>query len=256
MRHRLVQRRLMLDPPLSREQLAHRVGIHPKTMARIERGESQPRARTRARMVEALEWTAADLALALADEAPDIPPGTYRAPTTGLDMLAMLEQSCRQLRTLELTIVPGLLQTAAYAAAVEGLDASAPGPDQIASLVRERLARQRALNKDDPLHLLAVLDPGILHGDVGGPVVMAEQVAHLRAMNARPTVTIRLLSTAGRIAASNGPFKLLTGDDPDPFLVVTDDVSSGLSYRGGLSVVGLHHELWTFIWERGSDALA
>jgi DNA-binding XRE family transcriptional regulator len=257
MRHRLVQRRLTLDPPLSREQLAHAVGVHPKTMARIERGESQPRARTRARLAEALEWTAADVALALADDEPDAPlGGPYRAPTTGLDMLAMLEQSCRQLRTLELTIVPGLLQTERYATAVESLAAASPGPDEVARRVAERLARQAVLDKDDPLQLLAVLDRGILSDAVGGADVIAEQVEHLRAMSTRPNVTVRVLSVAGRIAASNGPFTLLTGDDPDPFLVVTEDLSSGFSYRGGLSVVNPHHELWRFIWEDGSHALA
>ncbi|HEV7762048.1 MAG TPA: helix-turn-helix transcriptional regulator, partial [Acidimicrobiales bacterium] len=60
MRHRLVQRRLTLDPPRSREQVAHRVGIHPKTLAKIEQGKADPRASTRARLAEALEWTAAD----------------------------------------------------------------------------------------------------------------------------------------------------------------------------------------------------
>jgi DNA-binding XRE family transcriptional regulator len=240
---------------MSREQFAHRVGIHPKTMPRIERGESEPRASTRARMAEALEWTAADVALALADEAPDIPSGVYRAPTTGLDMLSMLEQTCRQFRTLELTIMPGLLQTPAYAAAVEGLDPESRGPDEVAHRVAERLARRRALDKQDPLQLLAVLDPRILADDIGGPEVMAEQVAHLRAMSDRPNVSVRLLSSAGRIAASTGPFKLLTGDDAFPFLVVTEDIAGGLSYRGGRSVVGPHHEVWQFIWERGSDAL-
>ncbi|HEV7762359.1 MAG TPA: DUF5753 domain-containing protein, partial [Acidimicrobiales bacterium] len=157
---------------------------------------------------------------------------------------------------LELTIVPGLLQTAAYATAVEGLDVDPPGPDEVARRVAERLARQRVLDRDDPLQLLAVLDRGILGDEVGGPAVMAEQVAHLAEMNERSNVTVRLLSAAGRIAASNGPFKLLTGDDPDPFLVVTEDLSGGLSYRGGPTVVGVYRGLWQFVWERGSHALA
>jgi transcriptional regulator with XRE-family HTH domain len=256
MRHRLIARRLELDPPLSREALAHRVGIHPKTLGRIERGESTPRPGTRARLADELGWTAADLALALADDDPDAPLGpAYRAPTTGLDMLAMLEQSCHQLRTLELTICPGLLQVPSYAAAIESLPLDAATPDKVERRVAERLMRQRALDKDDPLHLFALLDPSILRREVGGPSVLAEQVEHLHEMNRRPNITIRLLSDAGGIAASSGPFKLLTGDDPEPFMVVTEDVSSGLSYRGGRSVVGVHNDLWDQIWSV-SDALA
>jgi hypothetical protein len=170
-------------------------------------------------------------------------------------MLSMLEQTCRQLRVVELTIVPGLLQTPAYATAVENLEPDPAGADEVAHRVGERLARQRALDKEDPLQLLAVLDPAILADDIGGPEVMAEQVAHLAEMNERSNVQVRLLSPAGRIAGSTGPFTLLTGDDAFPFLVVTEDIAGGLSYRGGPSVVGPHHDLWRFIWERGSDAL-
>src|SRR5688500_12072739 len=121
MRSRLIQRRLELEPPLSREALAHKIAMHPKHLARIERGEVRnPGPTTLQKLAKALGWTAAELAVAMADDAPDMPLGaSYRAPTVGLDMLAMLEQSCRQLRTLELAICPGLLQTHAYAVAVE-----------------------------------------------------------------------------------------------------------------------------------------
>ena len=74
-------------------------------------------------------------------------------------------------------------------------------------------------------------------------------------MNERPNVMVRLLPDSGGIAASSGPFKLLTGDDPEPFMVVTEDISSGLSYRDGPSVVRVHHDLWRHIWSV-SDALA
>lgn len=257
MRHRLVQRRLELDPPLSREALAHAIGVHPKHLARIERGESTPRPATRNKLAKALGWSPAELALALTDEDPEMPLGpAYRVPTTGLDMLAMLEQSCRQLRTLELTIVPGLLQTPAYAAAVESLEPAPPDADEIAQRVGERMARQRRVfDKEDPLRLYALLDPSILRSDVGGPDVMAEQVEHLREMDARPNVSVHLLSEPGRIAVSGGPFKLLTGDDPTPFAVVTDDLATRLVYRDGPTVVGIHHDTWRHIW-RVSDALA
>jgi transcriptional regulator with XRE-family HTH domain len=240
---------------LSREALAHRMGVSVRTVARWESGMHTPQMAQRVTLAEVLDRPLADVLRALDDHADSPLPPTYRAPTTGLDMLAMLEQSCRQMRTVELTIVPGLLQTADYAAAVEAVDPARPTAREITRRVSERLQRQRSLDRDDPLHLLALLDPSILREEIGGPAVMAAQLAHLREADAQPNVTIRLLTAAGRIAASNGPFKLLTGDDTDPFLVVTEDLSGGLSYRGGRSVVGVYNELWAFIWEQGSDAL-
>lgn len=254
-RHRLIER--MDEMGFTQESLAHEIGVHPKTVGKWVRGLGKPRATWRQALAAALGWTAADVLRAFSDNA-DAPLEIYRyrAPATGLDMLAGLEQSCRHLRTLELSICPGLLQTPAYAEAVESLDPESPPPDEVARRVAERMKRQeRALDKDDPLQVSALLAPSVVSTLVGGGQVMAELLVHLRELDRRPNISIRVLSPAGAIAVARGPFKLFTGDDPDPFVVVTDDLATGLSYRDGPSVVKVHHDMWRHIWSV-SDALA
>lgn len=53
-----------------------------------------------------------------------------------------------------------------------------------------------------------------------------------------------MLSEPARIAAARGPFKLISGDDEAPFMVVTEDLATGFSYRDGSTVVDIHHDLW------------
>lgn len=138
---------------------------------------------------------------------------------------------------------------------MECFDPGRPTPREIARRVTERVHRQGVLDRESPLHLDALVDPSVFTSEVGGEQVVAEQVDHLRRMDRQPNVSVRVLSVAGRIAVARGPFTLLSGDDPEPFMVVTDDLSTGLSYRDGPSVVAEHHDMWRNIWSV-SDALA
>jgi transcriptional regulator with XRE-family HTH domain len=238
---------------LTQEKAAERIGASVKSVGRWESGERKPRMEYRRRMAEVYE-----VPLSVIDQTlEDTPQTGYKAPSSGLDMLATLEQSCRELRTLELTICPGLLQTERYATAVESSAPGEPAPGEVARRVAERMTRQRVLERSaDPLRVFALVDPSVLRRRVGGPEVLAEQVRHLYELNGRPNVAVRLLSDAAGILAARGPFTLLTGDDATrPFMVVKDDLSSGLSYRDGPTVVRVHQELWQYVWEL-SDALA
>lgn len=234
---------------LTQEEAASLVGASVKSVGRWESGERKPQAAHRRRLAEVYEVPLSVIHQTLEDT----PWTGYKAPTSGLEMLATLEQSCSELRTLELSICPGLLQTERYAEAVERLDFAAPDPSDVARRVAERLQRQRALEREDPLRLFALIDPSVLRREVGGPEVMAEQVEHLRRMNGHSNVEIRLLSDAAAIAAARGPFQLVTSEDVHPFLVITEDILSGLSYRDGPRIVNVHHNLWRHLWEMSDE---
>lgn len=85
-------------------------------------------------------------------------------------------------------IVPGLLQTEAYAREI--LSVQPFPPERLAELVRERLRRQGVL---DRAHLVAVLDVGVLARRIGSAAIMAEQCAHLAAVAGRSNVAIHLV---------------------------------------------------------------
>lgn len=250
MRYGLI--RLREAAALTQEEAAEQVGASVKSIGRWEAGERRPQAEHRRQLAAVYGVPLSVIYQTLGDTHRT----GYKAPTSGLDMLAALEQSCKELRTLELAICPGLLQTEAYAQAVESLDPDAPHADEVARRVAERMQRQRVLERDDdPLHLFALIDPSVLRREVGGPDVLAGQVEHLRQTNERPHVEIRLLSDAAGIVAARGPFTLVTSEDAHPFLAITDDLSSGLNYRDGPRVVDIHHDLWRHLWET-SDEMA
>lgn len=91
---------------------------------------------------------------------------------------ALVEQEATALWTFEPLLVPGLLQTEEYARAVLSFvgDGSAVAPQ-----VSARMARQAVLTRQDPPppEFVAVIDEGALCRPVGGPLVMAGQLAAL-----------------------------------------------------------------------------
>ncbi|MEU9887846.1 helix-turn-helix transcriptional regulator [Sphaerisporangium sp. NPDC051011] len=135
--------------------------------------------------------------------------------------LAAFEAGASMIRTYEVVLIPGLLQTAAYAAAVwragQVVDESI-----IERHVQARLARQAILERTNPPSLAAVVDEAALLRIIGSPEVMRHQVRRLIEMAARPNITIQVLPNAvGAHAALNGAFMILDFPRPgsDPSLV-------------------------------------
>ncbi|MGB3444892.1 MAG: helix-turn-helix transcriptional regulator [Actinophytocola sp.] len=121
-------------------------------------------------------------------------------------------------RSLDTVVIPGLLQTAAYAQSLSL--SNRPGwkgkwdPEKAAA---ERRNRQAILTREDrPLQLEALVDERVLDLIVGGSEVMAEQYQHLLAMANLPNITIRLLAKdRGAYGAMSGPLFLLDFAEED-----------------------------------------
>ncbi|WP_320778405.1 helix-turn-helix transcriptional regulator [Streptomyces sp. CRN 30] len=90
-------------------------------------------------------------------------------------------------------VVPGLLQTEAYARAVLNLDVLLTGQDQLEERVTARLSRQDRLRSSDRPDLWVVLDEAVLRRPVGGRGVMREQLARLLDAAAEPHITVQVL---------------------------------------------------------------
>ncbi|MFH8464773.1 helix-turn-helix domain-containing protein [Streptomyces sp. NPDC017991] len=122
-----------------------------------------------------------------------------------------LEAICDSVRTYEVQLIPGLLQTAEYGRAVTVASRAWQTPAEIDQFVQVRLARQRRLTDKDPMSLWAVLAEGVLRQHVGGPTVMQAQLEHLLAMAERPNITVQVLPFArGAHSGMFGPYLLLS----------------------------------------------
>jgi hypothetical protein len=111
------------------------------------------------------------------------------------DWVTDIEATATTLRWFEPLIVPGLLQTEAYARALYATRVGL-GPGDIDALVSARLARQDVLARETPPMLWVILDEGVLRRPVGGRGVMAEQVRLLHEAAYRPSVRVEFLPSS------------------------------------------------------------
>ncbi|MDX3129386.1 helix-turn-helix transcriptional regulator [Streptomyces europaeiscabiei] len=148
---------------------------------------------------------------------------------SGMATYAGLESDARALRSYEPTFVHGLLQTEDYARAV--ISAARPNePYEVDQLVRFRKERQTLLTRaPDPLELWVVVEESALRRPVGGPEVMAAQLAHLAQATAMPHVTIQIMPTAkGAHAALAGMFSLLEFEGHTPTVVYVNSIAGNV----------------------------
>jgi hypothetical protein len=143
-----------------------------------------------------------------------------------------VESAASEILTSHTSLVPGLLQTAGYARAVHQVFLPTPDEQTVESWVAVRLQRQQEMfARTSPIRIRAVLGAGVLAAQVGGPQVMAEQIAHLRKMAEDERVDVRVLPwTAGAQAATAGEFSLMRSADPDDPPVVYAHTAVGGSY--------------------------
>ncbi|WP_405145825.1 helix-turn-helix domain-containing protein [Sphaerisporangium sp. NBC_01403] len=149
----------------------------------------------------------------------------------GFDSYIGLEAEASVLRTYQSQVVPGLLQTEAYARAVIEATAMGPARAEVAEKVAVRMSRQDLVTRvDDPIQIVMVLDEAVIRRQVGGPGVMRGQLLRLLEAGALPNVDIRVLPFAsGAHPALDGQFNLLEFPEPgDLDLVYLEQAVSGL----------------------------
>ncbi|MFE7873340.1 DUF5753 domain-containing protein [Micromonospora humida] len=178
------------------ESLAGRLGLHPKTVARWANPGHIPQSRHRATVAELLERDVDALW-------PDI---VKRREPVWFRPWVDIEREVTTLRAFELTWVPGLLQTEAYARAT--LAGGTLTAEMMDELTGARLGRQAILHRERSPLLVAVLDEGVLRRRVGGSrALMAAQLAHLLACAELPNVQLHVVpADAPSYPGLDGPF--------------------------------------------------
>lgn len=128
-------------------------------------------------------------------------PGRYTA----------LETAARAVRSFDLSVLHGLLQTPEYTRAVMRTMLPAHAEEEIERIVALRRERRAALTeRTPPLELEAVVDEAVLWRIVESRALMAAQVDAVLTAAARPNITVRVLPfRAGFHRAHLGNFVLL-----------------------------------------------
>lgn len=134
-----------------------------------------------------------------------------------------LEADAARLLYYQCTIVPGLLQTPAYARAMLEVNIPRLAPERISDLLKVKLTRQQILSRTEPLMLWAVLDEAALHRAVGGPSVMAGQLDHLIQVAGKYNIKIQVIPYgAGAHPAMDSTFNILEFAPPVPKVVYVE----------------------------------
>lgn len=155
---------------LTQQELADQAFMTRSHISHIEAGRRMP-SKDDARRLDRVLGTGDVLTSFLPDE--DAAVAEY------FETARLLEQQAVMIREFALSFVPGILQTERYARAVLSTSFPPVGDEERDRLVVSRLERGKVL--DDPVTpvVWALLDEAVLRRVVGGPEVMAEQVAHL-----------------------------------------------------------------------------
>ncbi|AYG84262.1 hypothetical protein DWB77_06475 [Streptomyces hundungensis] len=230
-------RKLRDGSGLTSGEAASRVGWHQSKVSRIETGRSGVKPADVARLLDAYEVHDPQLRALLQALADSAGGGgvdwahAYRGllPPQYRDFISLESQACSA-RTLETSVVPGLLQTPDYARAVTRAALGGAPPDTVDSLVEVRIARQEVLRGDPPLVLSAVLDEAVVRRWVGGRTAMREQLRHLLEVAALPHVRLQVIPFHyGGYVGLSGPFIVFSFPAiSDLDVVVIDHLTSSL----------------------------
>jgi transcriptional regulator with XRE-family HTH domain len=215
---------------LSLEVVAERLECSQSKISRIETGHTSVTVRDVRDMLTIYQATELEIE-ELSDLARDARQKAWWHPYTQVLSSAYvgLEAEARRVRTYEQLVVPGLLQTEAYARAMMLTMPKRPA-EEVTDRIRVRMQRQSLLDREDDFNLWVVLDEAALSRPVGGDEVMREQLQRLVKAAERPNVKIQLLPfEIGAHAGMDGTFAILDFDEAwDRSIVFAENATGGL----------------------------
>ncbi|MDQ3576602.1 MAG: helix-turn-helix domain-containing protein [Actinomycetota bacterium] len=204
-------------------ELGRRIGMPHSTLSRYELGQRSPSPEDVATILAAvgIDDRRREELLALARE-PEKTQWLSVGMTEQQRQLAALlnfERSAKRIVDVAPLLVPGLLQTADYARAI--MSEGGVSEEEIDTRVAVRLGRRDALERKEPVSMVALIGMSVLQQDIGGPAVMLDQLRHLLRMAVLPNVEIRIIPTHSRWNPSlEGPFLLVEPMDDETSAVV------------------------------------
>jgi transcriptional regulator with XRE-family HTH domain len=179
----------------------------------------------------------------------------------GFDVYIGLEEAASSFSWYESELIPGLLQTEAYAHTL--IEADNPGVDEeeIKRRVGLRMARQALLTRVTARpQLQVVLNESAIRRPVGGMEVMAKQLTRLVETSDLPNVSLKIMpfSVGLHHGIMSGPFVILRfplngdGKETEPPTVYVDGFTGAL-YLDKASEIERYAQAFTDIWETALD---
>ncbi|MEU3569927.1 helix-turn-helix transcriptional regulator [Kitasatospora sp. NPDC036755] len=200
---------------LTQAQLARRVGVDPSYVSYAELappGRTPPSEKF-ARDADRVLDTGGTLLLMWLQ-------AKHSALLEGFPEYAANEVLASEIRIFELGVIPGLLQTKSYAAALTRADVRRRDitPKQAEERLAFLFARQEALARRDPPLIHAVLDESCLRRTIGGLEVMREQFEQLQRLYEQGRVVLQVAPfSMGEHRPFALPMRLLTLPDGSLF---------------------------------------
>lgn len=239
---------------LKAEEIAKQVRCSKQSVYRLQSGDALPRLHLLLSMLgvigataeereKAIElWEIADSDTTIIEFAEDLPVRYMR--------FRMDETEAVHERTLDMVIVPGMLQTADYAAALWSAARRLIRAERWEErAVADRHDRQELLRREEnPLALHALIDEAALRRVIGSRDVMVAQLDHLIRMAELPNVTIQVTPlNFGASGAYSGTMILLGYPEPDePDSAYVESMAGGETVSDDDSVAALS-DVWESI---------
>ncbi|MFJ6566882.1 helix-turn-helix domain-containing protein [Streptomyces sp. NPDC091292] len=179
-------RRLREERGWTQDDLAGRTGYSASHISGVETGARNPTSRFTARSDRAF-----GTGEALARQGAAV---RESAILDGFPEFVRYEAMASEIRLFELGIVPGLLQTPEYAAAItrgavrRGAITQEQADERLALLAR----RQASIARTPPPQMYVVLDESCIRQLVGGPRVLAQQLGRLLEVADMPNTVVQL----------------------------------------------------------------
>jgi transcriptional regulator with XRE-family HTH domain len=216
---------------ISVRELARRLHVAHTTVSRWESGKTVPSAEDVSAALACLQIAGEEresiLTLARGSIADDWlasgPPGMSKQ----LAGVMECERTATHITEWAPLVIPGVLQTSAYMRAMLARGTLSPGEVETRVVVRtaRRDAFARRLN---PTRLVALIGEPAIHGGIGGPTVMADQLRHLLDVAQWDTVTLQIVSVSGEWHPGHaGPFLLYEFDQGMRTIVYLEHHRSG-----------------------------
>ncbi|MFI0940266.1 helix-turn-helix domain-containing protein [Streptomyces sp. NPDC021020] len=140
-----------------------------------------------------------------------------------------LEDDATYIREWQPVVVPGLLQTPAYAEAVITASPSFVAPERVEHLIRVRQTRQAKIAPGAANYTAIVWEPVVVHPLVD-PKAHIEQLQHILTVTERQNVTVQVMPfAAGALAGAASAFSSFSFDDEPIVEAVTMDNVRGTS---------------------------